>query len=238
LAYPRPAQIQVIRRDGLAVSSVDEGRTQVLYTASIVPESAPGYQQLGPLLVFAYDEVQPGSGFKLHAHDNVEVITIVLEGTLDHEDTAGHKGRLEAGEVALMSAGTGVRHSEFGSRDVVTRSLTIWIKPRTMNKPPSRAVARPVERDGWQLVAAERDAPLVVDQDARVIMQRLAPRERVNLEARPGRVAYLAVVQGEVAADGERLARSDRMIVRGGKVEVAADAGATVVAVDVPATPS
>jgi redox-sensitive bicupin YhaK (pirin superfamily) len=232
----RRTEVEVIRRDQLAVLSIDNGRTKVLYTSSLIDRAGVGYQELGPLLVFAYDDVQPGSGFKLHAHENVEVITIVLEGSLDHEDTAGHSGRVKVGEVALMSAGIGVKHSEFGNPDEVTRSVTIWLKPRTMNKAPSRATAKPVEKNGWQLIAAERNAPLIVEQDARVLMKRLAARKRVRLAAKPGRMVYLAAVQGELVAGGERLSVPERIILRDGEIEMVAEAGATVVVVDMPLT--
>jgi redox-sensitive bicupin YhaK (pirin superfamily) len=231
---PGRKQVEVIRRDQLAILAIDDGRTRVLYTSSLVEPGAVGYRELGPLLVFAFDEVQPGSGFKLHAHENVEVITIVLEGTLDHEDTAGHGGRVKAGEVALMSAGSGVKHAEFGNRDALTRSVTIWLKPRTMNKAPSRVTAKPVEENGWQLVAGEHDAPLIVEQDARILMKRLSAHERVPLVARPGRMVYLAAVEGEVVADGQRLSVPERVLLRDGEISIASDAGATVVMVDVP----
>jgi quercetin 2,3-dioxygenase len=228
------AEVEIIRRDQLAVLSLDNGRTRVLYTSSLVEPGAPGHRKLGPLTVFAYDELEPGSGFKLHPHENAEVITIVLEGSLDHEDTAGHRGRIEAGEVALMSAGSGVKHSEFGNPDVATRSVTIWLKPRTLNKPPHRATATPAEINGWQLIAAERDAPLNVEQDARVVMKRLAARKQVTIAARPGRMVYVAVVDGELKVGDQRLAVPERVIVRGGEISMASDAGATIVAVDVP----
>lgn len=233
---PRPgkAQVEVIHRDELAVLAVDDGRTRVLYTSSLVEPGSVGYQELGPLLVFAYDEVQPGSGFKLHSHENVEVITIVLEGTLDHEDTAGHKGRVKAGEVALMSAGSGVKHSEFGNPDVLSRSVTIWLKPRTMNKAPARVTAKPVEKGGWHLIAARHDAPLIVEEDARILMKRLAAHTRTPVVAPPGRMIYLAVVEGEVVADSQRLNVPERVLLSDGEISITSDRRATVVLVDVP----
>ncbi len=233
-AQSRRAPVEVIRRDQLAVLSIDNGRTRVLYTSSLIEPGVTGYRDMGSLLVFAYDEVQPGSGFKLHAHENVEVITVVLEGTLDHEDTAGHKGRVHAGEVALMSAGSGVQHSEFGNPDVQTRSITIWLKPRTMNKAPRRVTAKPLEKDGWQLIAGEHDAPLIVEQDARVLMKRLAPRKQVRLIAQPDRMVYLATVEGELVAGGQRLSVPERIIMRGGEINIASEKGAIIVVVDVP----
>jgi quercetin 2,3-dioxygenase len=228
------AEVEIIRLDQLAVLSLDDGRTRALYTSSLVEPGAPGHRELGPLTVFAYDEIQPGSGFKLHAHENAEVITIVLEGSLDHEDTAGHRGRIEAGEAALMSAGSGVKHSEFGNPDVATRSVTIWLKPRTLNKPPHRATGKPAEMNGWQLIAAERDAPLIVEQDARVVMKRLTARQHMTIAARPGRMVYVAAVDGELKVGDQRLSVPERVIVRGGEISMASDAGATIVAVDVP----
>jgi redox-sensitive bicupin YhaK (pirin superfamily) len=233
-ARSQRAKLEVIRRDELAVLSIDDGRTRVLYTSSLVEPGAAGYQSLDPLLVFAYDEVQPGSGFKLHSHDNVEVLTIVLEGSLDQEDTAEHSGRVKTGEVSLMSAGSGVTHAEFGNPDVLTRSVTIWVKPRTMNKTPYRAVGKPVEKNGWQLIAAEHDAPLIIEQDVRVLMKRLSPHKRVTLVAQPGRMIYLAAVEGELLAGDQHLSVPERAILRDGKTRIKSDEGATVVVVDVP----
>jgi redox-sensitive bicupin YhaK (pirin superfamily) len=237
-ARSQRAEVEVIPRDQLAVLTIDNGRTQVLYTSSLVDPGAVGYRDMGALLVFAYDEVQPGSGFKLHAHENVEVITIVLEGTLDHEDTAGNSGRVKAGEVALMSAGSGVKHSEFGNPDVMTRSVTIWLKPRTMNKTPHRAIATPVERNGWDIIAAEHDAPLVVEQDAVVMMKRVAAGGNATVEAQSGRMVYLAALEGELVAGNHQLSAPERLILRGGELRITSQAGATVVIVDVALTPS
>jgi redox-sensitive bicupin YhaK (pirin superfamily) len=206
----------------------------VRYTSSLVDQGAVGYRDVGPLLVFAHDEVQPGSGFKLHTHENVEVVTIVLEGTLDQEDTSGHRGRVKAGEVALMSAGSGVRHSEFGNPDVPTRSITIWLKPNTMNKTPHSVIAKPVEKNGWQLIAAERDAPLIIEQDARVLMKRVGAGEHVRLVAQAGRTMYLAPVEGELITGGERLSVPERIILRDGEIGISSATGATFVVVDVP----
>jgi redox-sensitive bicupin YhaK (pirin superfamily) len=184
--------------------------------------------------VFAYDEVPAGSTFRLHRHENAEIVSIVLEGSYDHEDTAGHRGRVSAGEVGLMQAGSGVEHSEAGNPDVQTRSVTIWLRPRTMNKPPTHMTARPIEQnDRWQLIAAEHDAPLIVEQDARILMRRLAPHEQTPVTARPGRLVYLAVVEGEAVADGQRLSVPERILLRHGEIGIASNAGATVVVVDV-----
>jgi redox-sensitive bicupin YhaK (pirin superfamily) len=231
------SEVEIIRRDELGVFSIDNGRTRVLYTSSLIKLGEVGHRELDPLLTFANDELQPGSGFKLHPHENVEVITIVLEGSLDHQDTAGHKGRVSVGEVALMSAGTGVRHAEFGNPDVPTRSVTIWLKPRTMNKAPKHTIAKPVERNGWRLIAAERDAPLIVDQDARVSMKRFAARQRIRVVARPGRLVYLGVVDGQLTAGKQHVSTPERLILRNGQLRLSSEVGATVVMVDVPSGP-
>jgi redox-sensitive bicupin YhaK (pirin superfamily) len=230
------AQIDIIRRDRLAVLAVDNGRTRVLFTSSLIDRTGTGYQELGPLLVFAHDEVQPGSGFKMHAHENVDVLTIVLQGSLDQEDSAGHRAHVEAGEAALMSAGSGVKHAEFGNPAGLTCSLTIWFRPRTMNKAPSHATGKPVEKDGWQLIAAEQDAPLIIEQDARVRMKRLDARQGLRLVAQRNRLIYMAPVKGELRAGRERLSVPDRIILRAGVIDIASDVGATIVVVDVPTT--
>lgn len=228
----RSAQIEVIRRDQLGV--IDKGWWRALYTASFAEPGDVGHRVLGPLQLFSYDEVQPGGAFNLHSHDNVEVITIVLEGSFEHEDTAGHGGRAGVGDVMLMSAGRGLKHAEHGNADVLTRVVTIWLKPRTTNTAPHHAIRKPINANGWLLVAAERDAPLIVDQDARVLMKHLAPGEHVSLEARPGRMVYLGTVEGELIANAQRLSVPERIIARDGEVSIASDSGATVVLVDLP----
>jgi hypothetical protein len=106
-----------------------------------------------------------------------------------------------------------------------------------MNKPPRRAIATPVERDGWHVIAAEHDAPLVVEQDAVVLMKRVAPRSDVSVEAQPGRTIYLAALEGTLVAGNQRLSAPGRLILRGGELRITSEAGATVVMVDVALTP-
>ena len=233
-ASARRPHVEFIRRDQLAVLSLDNGRTRVLYTSSLLGRGAVGYHELGPLLVFANDEVQAGSGFNMHAHENVDVLTVVLQGSLDQEDTAGHRARVNVGEAALMSAGTGVKHAEFANRDEITRSVTIWFRPRTMGKTPSHTTAKPVEKGGWELIAAEHDAPLTLEQDARVSMKRLAAQEKLPLVVQPARLLYVAAVDGELVAGDQRLSVPERIILRSGTMSIRSDTGATIVIVDVP----
>jgi redox-sensitive bicupin YhaK (pirin superfamily) len=205
----------------------------VLYTSSLIGRGSVGHHELGPLLVFAIDEVQAGSGFNMHAHENVDVLTVVLQGSLDQEDTAGLRAHINVGEAALMSAGTGVKHAEFADRDEPTRSATIWFTPRTMGKTPAHTTGKPVEKDGWQLIAAEHDAPLTLEQDARVLMKRLAAHEQLPLLVQPARLLYVAIVDGGLVAGEEGVSAPERIILREG-TSIRSDAGATIVVVDVP----
>lgn len=229
----RPAQIEVVRRAQLA--EIAKGWWHALYTASFAEPDSAGHRVLGPLRLFSYDVVQPGGTFALHPHDNVEVITVVLEGSFEHEDTAGGRGRAGVGDVMLMSAGRGLQHAERGNATVLTRVVTIWLAPRTRDTEPRHAIGRPAAaQSGWQLIAAERAAPLIVDQDARVLLRRLAPGEQLSLEAPAGRALYLGTVEGEWVANDQRLAVPERLIARNGQLSIASSSGATVVLVDLP----
>lgn len=232
-ALPQPAQVEVLNRAKLGV--IDKGWWRALYTASFAEPGSVGYLVLDPLCLFSYDEVQPGGAFALHSHDNVEVITIVLEGSFEHEDTAGHRGRAGVGDVMLMSAGHGVKHAEHGSADALTRVVTIWLQPRHANTQPHHLISRPaVATNGWQLIAAERAAPLTVDQDARVLIKHFAPGERLMSHAPPGRVIYLGTVEGELVVNDRHLVVAERAIARNGQLSIASRSGATVVLIDLP----
>lgn len=231
-ALARPAQVEVIHRAQLA--EIDKGWWQALYTASFAEPGSAGHLMLGPLRLFSYDVVQPGGTFALHAHDNVEVITVVLEGSFEHEDTAGHSGRAGVGDLMLMSAGRGVKHTEQADADALTRVVTIWLEPRTRDTEPHHVISRLAATNGWQVIAAERDAPLAVDQDARVLIRRFAPGEHLLFEAPPGRVVYLGIVEGELVTNGQRVGVPERIIARNGALNIASNSGATVVLVDLP----
>jgi quercetin 2,3-dioxygenase len=226
-----PAAVEVLTRAQLG--EIDKGWWKALYTASFVPATAAGHLAFGPLQLFSCDVVQPGGVFELHPHDNVEILTLVLEGSFEHKDTAGHHARARAGDAMLMSAGRGLQHQERAEVEGPTRVVTIWLTPRMKDGEPRYAVHRPEAGSGWHLIAGERGAPLRVDQDARVFLGRLASGETATFGVSPCRSAYLAVVQGEAAVNGKRLALPERMVAQAGELILTSPVDALVVLVEV-----
>jgi redox-sensitive bicupin YhaK (pirin superfamily) len=170
----------------------------------------------GALRVFNDDVVQPGQGFGLHGHRDMEIITCVLEGELEHRDSQGNRGVVHPGEVQVMSAGTGIRHSEFNpSAEKPVHFLQIWVLPRTLGLKPrweqrQFAVA---ERDGTlRAVVSSGDiaGTLRIDQDAQVLTSRLKAGEEVAHHSRAERKIYLFVIGGGVSVNGPPLAAGDQ----------------------------
>jgi quercetin 2,3-dioxygenase len=174
-------------------------------------------QQMGfrVLRVINEDRVAPGEGFGMHGHRDMEIVTYVLSGALEHKDSLGHGEALRPGELQHMSAGTGIRHSEFNPS--VTESVhlyQIWLLPREPGLTPSYSQkAFPAEgRAGrWQLVASPygADGSLMIQQDARIMLAELTPEQKLAIELLPGRYGWLQVLRGAVELDGTSLATGD-----------------------------
>jgi hypothetical protein len=170
----------------------------------------------GALRVFNDDVIQPGQGFGMHGHRDMEIITYVLEGELEHRDSQGNRGVIHPGEVQVMSAGTGIMHSEFNpSGDKPLHLLQIWVLPRRRGLQPrweqrQLAVA---ERNGKLravVSSGEVAGTLRIDQDAQVYVSRLKVGEEVAHQSRAGRKAYLFVIGGGLSVNGTPLAAGDQ----------------------------
>jgi redox-sensitive bicupin YhaK (pirin superfamily) len=161
------------------------------------------------------DWIAPASGFGMHPHRDMEILSFVSRGALEHRDSMGHGAVIGAAEVQRMTAGTGVLHSEFNpSEEEPTRILQVWIEPEVPGLEPSweqRAFG-----DGWQLVASgdAREGSLRIHQDASVYRGRLAADQVIRHELAPGRHAWLQVARGEVAVGESRLRSGDAAAVR------------------------
>lgn len=162
----------------------------------------------GALRVWNDDTIQAGTGFPPHAHADMEIITYVREGAITHEDNLGNKGRTEAGDVQVMSAGTGIRHSEYNHEPGTTRIFQIWIIPNQQGRPPSWG-AKPFpkgERSGRFITLAsgiegDGDA-LPIRTDARVLGATLKAGETTEYHfAGPGRFGYLVPATGKIEVD-------------------------------------
>ncbi|WP_087688472.1 pirin family protein [Pandoraea sp. PE-S2R-1] len=112
------------------LDSVDHGWLRAKYHFQVSPAGNPAHRALGPLIVWNDDEIAVDGGFPFHGHRDVEIITYVRQGVLGHRDTLGSEGTIRAGDVQVMSAGTGIRHAEFNKGDVPLKLFQIWLKPR------------------------------------------------------------------------------------------------------------
>lgn len=167
------------------------------------------------LRVINEDEVAPGRGFGAHQHDNMEIISIVMEGALAHRDSTGGEGVLRRGEVQRMSAGTGVVHSEFNASDAEpVHFFQVWIVPEKEGIAPGyeqKLFPEEERRGRLRLLAAPgaEDGALNIHQDARLYSAILAGGEGVEHQLAPGRGAWLQVARGSVSLNGTTLGTGD-----------------------------
>jgi redox-sensitive bicupin YhaK (pirin superfamily) len=192
----------------------------------------------GDLLVWNDDEIAAGSGFPPHPHADMEIITYVRDGAITHKDSMGNVGRTEAGDVQVMSAGSGVRHSEYNNEDKTTRIFQIWIQPTTQGGAPSWG-AKPFPKAGrsgrFVTLASgfEGDDALPIRADARVMGATVKAGERVTLTLDPKRHAYLVPATGKVDVGGVRIeARDGAAITDVASVEIVGIEDAEIVLVD------
>ena len=164
----------------------------------------------GSLRVWNDDEIAPNSGFPPHPHANMEIITYVREGAITHQDSLGNKGRTEAGDVQVMSAGSGIRHSEYNLEPVTTRIFQIWIEPTQDGGQPCWG-AKPFpkgDRSGKFVTLAsgikgDADA-LPIRADARVVAATVKAGESVSYALAAGRNGYLVPATGAIEVNGVR----------------------------------
>ena len=175
----------------------------------------PARTHFGPLRVFNDDTIHPRSGFPMHAHRDMEIVTVVQAGTLEHEDNQGNRGVLEAGEVQVMSAGTGIVHAERNpSPTVPLHLLQIWITPERPGGRPrwAQRAFRHGTGSGPVLAIAsgeERPGALPIGRAATIYHIKLGPGETVTHELAPGRRAYLFVIGGTATVGGVTLEPGD-----------------------------
>ena len=178
----------------------------------------PAHVHFGPLRVINEDIVQPGTGFGTHGHRDMEILTYVLSGTLRHRDSTGSSGDIRYGEVQMMSAGTGVQHSEVNpSSDEAVHLLQIWIMPDRQNLTPLYQQKEfPLEGKlaRWCLLAAPDGAQesLLIHQDARVFSARLDGAATLDYALTAGRKAYVHIARGSLQANGYELVAGDALM--------------------------
>ena len=175
----------------------------------------PANMGFGPLRVINEDRVQPGQGFPTHGHENMEIVSYVLDGALEHKDSIGTGSVIRPGEVQRMSAGTGIRHSEYNhSQEDLVHFLQIWIVPEEAGVEPGyeqKAFPDPERRGKLRLVAAgdARDGALKLHQDVDLYATLLDAGDNAALDLRRGRKVWVQVARGSVDVNGEALEAGD-----------------------------
>ena len=219
----------------------DHGWLRSFHSFSFADYYDPRHTGFGPLLVINEDRVQPGKGFGSHGHRDMEIVSYVLEGALEHKDSLGNGSVIRPGDVQRMSAGTGVRHSEFNpSPREPVHFLQIWIQPDVTGIPPGyeeKHFDATSKRGRLRLVASPdgREGSVRIHQDARVYATLLDGAERVVHALAPARRSYVHVARGAVTANGERLAAGDALKASGvGEIVLERGDGAEVLLFDLP----
>ena len=198
----------------------------------------PRHMGFGPLRVINEDRVKPGEGFGTHGHRDMEIISYVLEGALAHEDSMGNGSTIVPGDVQRMSAGTGVRHSEYNHDQAgVTHFLQIWIEPARAGIAPSYEQKHfaPAEKRGrLRLIASPdgRDGSVTIHQDALVYAGLFDGDERARLPLAPGRKAYVHVARGKARVNGEPLGAGDALKTDAAAIEIEGGEKAEVLVFD------
>ena len=190
----------------------------------------PARMGVGPLRVWNDDEIAPHTGFDPHPHRDMEIITYVRKGAITHLDSLGNQGRTPAGDVQVMSAGTGIRHAEYNREDETTTIFQIWIQPRHRGLEPrwaQRAFPK-ADRSGQLAVLAsgregDEDA-LPIDQDAAVLGATLEKGQKVVHKLGGGRQAYIVGALGSFTVNGKAVKARDGVMVRDAD-EVVIEAG-------------
>ena len=194
----------------------DSGWLSTYWHFSFAEYYDPANLNWGALRVFNDDVIRPGQGFGLHPHRDMEIITYVLEGELAHRDNQGNTGVIRPGEVQVMSAGTGIFHSEYNhSKERPVHLLQIWILSRTKGLKPrweQRHFTRESRLGILLPVVSAGTIPqtLAIDQDATIHVSALEAGQSVVHESRSGRKAYLFVIGGGLTVNGNPLAAGDQ----------------------------
>lgn len=199
----------------------------------------PARMGVGPLRVWNDDEIAAHTGFDPHPHRDMEIITYVRQGAITHQDNLGNEGRTEAGDVQVMSAGTGIRHAEYNLEDETTTLFQIWVIPRTRGGQPCWG-AKPFPKDdrsgALRVLASgydeDREA-LRIRADARLLGGTIKAGESVTYATEEGRHLYLVPATGRIEIDGQPFeARDGAAIISGAPITITAQEDAEIVLVD------
>jgi len=210
-------------RPSTARGYADHGWLKSYHSFSFADYFDPNHVEFGPLRVINEDRVAAGAGFGTHGHRDMEIISYVLSGELAHKDSTGTASTIRPGDVQRMSAGSGVRHSEFNpSPENGVHFLQIWLLPNQAGIPPSYEEKRfpPEEKRGRLRLIASPDraeGSVLIHQDARVYAGLFNGTEHTTLELAPGRWTYVHVARGSLDANGTPLTAGDALKLKDAK---------------------
>ena len=179
----------------------------------------PAHGPVGSLFVLNDDEIAGHSGFPMHHHADVEIISYVREGVVTHEDSLGNKGHTKAGDVQVMSAGTGIRHAEYNEQTIPTRLFQIWLHPRTQGGQPqwgTRSFPKADRAGHFVPLASGFGAPdaLPIRADAEVYGALAPAGAMASFDFQPGQSGYLVPATGTVRVNGQRVDTCEGLIIR------------------------
>lgn len=202
-------------RKGSERGAAHHGWLDTKHTFSFADYHDPRHMGFRDLRVINEDRVRPGAGFPTHSHSDMEILSWVLDGELEHRDSLGNGSTIRPGELQRMSAGTGVRHSERNpSNSNPLHFLQIWVFPERDGLPPSyeqKEFPESERRGAFRLIASPdgRDGSVTIHQDVRLWTALLNGGETANLSIEPGRSVWVQVARGSVELDGQRLVAGD-----------------------------
>lgn len=186
----------------------------------------PRFMGFSDLRVINDDTIAPGEGFGTHPHDNMEIVSIVLNGELEHWDSMGNGTVIKNGEVQKMSAGSGITHSEFNpSAQKSVHFLQIWILPNILDIPPvyeQKAFSDQELADQLRLIVSPdgRDGSVIINQDAEIYQTVLGAEKRVSFTVDDQRSAWIHIAEGAVAINGHPLVAGDGIAVRDENLDI------------------
>ena len=191
------------------------------HTFSFANHFDPAWMGFGPLRVINDDTIAAGRGFGMHPHRDMEIITVMVEGQLNHHDSLGHREVLRAGEVQRMSAGTGVVHSEMNEGDQPCRLLQIWIEPSSLGTAPGYEQKPFAIGSGWTpLLDPQRtDGAMAIQRPVRLWRAQSAAGASLPLAIASGSQGWIQLIEGSGAADGQALQRGDGLGFAAGAVQ-------------------
>ncbi len=209
------------------------------YSFSFANYHNPKKMGFGKLRVLNDDIVAPGKGFGTHGHDNMEIITLVLEGTLEHKDSMGNHGIIKTGEVQRISAGSGIKHSEFNhSKEEPVHLLQIWVEPKEEDITPSyeqKSFEKIEKNTLFPLVLGKKSKDaLVMHQDGGFYLAKLDAKKNVEHPLPKGHGAYVFVISGEITLGKHTLSQGDAAAISGELVEIISKKSSQALLIEVP----